>query len=77
MSIITLEYMQKVIYKKSFKKLDVLNNPTKFQLNWMRTYIFQLKLCDLWPYYLEAKLKQQLITESGNEHTSDKLQTTF
>ena len=43
----------------------------------MRTYIFQLKLCDLWPYYLEAKLKQQLITESGNEHASDKLQTTF
>ena len=42
-SITSLEYAQKYL-------LHLLNNPTRFQLNWIRTLNFQLKLLDmLWP----------------------------
>ena len=46
MSIITLNICEKTKQWHIHGLLDVVNNPTKFQLNQIGTYNFQLKLFD-------------------------------
>ena len=69
MSIISHEFVQNWKIVIIHYLLDLMKNPTKFQLNWIRTQSFQLKLFDTavtlkygqgqWKWYDQIQLNEQ------------------